>query len=147
MFAFGFHLNILFIISQLALVRDEIMNTSRYAVKERDDQHERKAYKVDLHSPMKILRKLPSLKADAIIPLTLASHKKLPPNLFDLLVRHLYDETVADELGVEVTALSQSRDRKDLPAFMTEARNFSIPHLSSSSTSSGSSSRSSSHGM
>ena len=91
---------------------------------------------------MKILRKLPLLKADAIIPLTLASHKKLPPNLFDLLVRHLYDETVADELGVEVTALSQSRDRKDLPAFMAEARNYSIPHLSSSSTVSSSSSRS-----
>lgn len=35
MFAFGFHLNILFIISQLALVRDEIMATSRYATKGR----------------------------------------------------------------------------------------------------------------
>ncbi|KAJ8660851.1 hypothetical protein O0I10_003495 [Lichtheimia ornata] len=125
MFAFGFHLNILFIISQLALVRDEIMATS---------------------SPMKILRKLPSLKADAIIPLALASHKKLPPNLFDLLVRHLYDETVADELGVEVTAISQARDRRALPAFMAEARNLSIPQLSSSSTSSGSSSSGSNSG-
>lgn len=95
---------------------------------------------------MKILRKLPSLKADAIIPLALASHKKLPPNLFDLLVRHLYDETVADELGVEVTAISQARDRRALPAFMAEARNLSIPQLSSSSTSSGSSSSGSNSG-
>lgn len=47
MFAFGFHLNILFIISQLALVRDEIMATSRYAKEKRRNDGD--AYNIGLH--------------------------------------------------------------------------------------------------
>ncbi|KAI7858176.1 rab-GTPase-TBC domain-containing protein [Circinella umbellata] len=85
MFAFGFHLNILFIVAQLQLAREDIINCP---------------------SPMKILRKLPPLKAHAIIELAVTSCKELPPKLYENLVRHLYDERVAEDLGVQVTGIS-----------------------------------------
>ncbi|KAI9257338.1 rab-GTPase-TBC domain-containing protein [Phascolomyces articulosus] len=79
MFAFGFHLNILYIVAQLQLARNDIFNSP---------------------SPMKILRKLPPLKAHAIIELAVTSCKELPSKLYENLVRHLYDERVTVELGV-----------------------------------------------
>ncbi|KAI8147587.1 rab-GTPase-TBC domain-containing protein [Fennellomyces sp. T-0311] len=85
MFAFGFHLNILYIVAQLNLARDDIINSS---------------------SPMKILRKLPPLRSQAIIQIAIASCKKLPPSLYESLVRHLYDERIAEDMGVQVTGIS-----------------------------------------
>ncbi|KAI9310305.1 rab-GTPase-TBC domain-containing protein, partial [Dichotomocladium elegans] len=116
MFAFGFHLNILFIVAQLALVRDDIMASS---------------------SPIRILRKLPALRADAIIPLAIVSIKKLSPHVHELLVRHLYDDTVADELGIHVThqhpgtlerddSPFRTQQRRNLPALMKDARNVAF---------------------
>ena len=59
-------------------------------------------------SPMKILRKLPPLKAHAIIELAVTSCKELPPKLYENLVRHLYDERVAEDLGVQVAGISNT---------------------------------------
>ncbi|KAI9485048.1 TBC-domain-containing protein [Zychaea mexicana] len=87
MLAFGFHLNILYIVAQLQLARDDI---------------------IDCPSPMKILRKLPPLKSQAIIQIAVASCKKLPPKLYESLVRHLYDEKVAEDLGVQVAATTNT---------------------------------------
>ncbi|KAI8082814.1 rab domain-containing cell division control protein [Halteromyces radiatus] len=101
MFAFGLHLNILFIIAQLALIRKDLMASS---------------------SPMKLLRKLPSLQAEKIIKITLSSIKQLPPDLYEKLVRHAYDESVADSLGIQLSAgVSQSEDLHRLPPYLAEA--------------------------
>ncbi|ORY89942.1 rab-GTPase-TBC domain-domain-containing protein [Syncephalastrum racemosum] len=112
MFAFGFHLNILFIVAQLALIRDNIMASS---------------------SPAKLLRKLPPLEADMIIKLAGASCKKLPRDLYTQLVRHLHDENVVDALvQVGSTAFDgagNNRPSETLPAFMQEARNFSMDSI------------------
>ncbi|KAL1928549.1 hypothetical protein VTP01DRAFT_2905 [Rhizomucor pusillus] len=110
MFAFGFHLNILYIIAQLALIREELMESL---------------------SPAKVLRKLPPLKADAIVPLAVSSCKRLPPDLYEKLVRHLYDESIAEELGVHVgTAGIPQHDsttlttKNDVPPFIKGARSY-----------------------
>ncbi|KAI9029703.1 rab-GTPase-TBC domain-containing protein [Phycomyces nitens] len=102
MFAFGAHLNILYIISQIALVRRELLQSS---------------------SPMKILRKLPPLQARPIINIAMVFCKKLPVDLYEKLVRHAYDESVADELGVKVVADfdQPQNDVSGLPDYMTEA--------------------------
>ncbi|KAF9432580.1 hypothetical protein BGZ76_010594 [Entomortierella beljakovae] len=75
--AWGIHLNIICIIAQLHLIRDELMNHS---------------------SPMKLLRKFPDLNADKIIFHTMRMVKLLPDELYDQLVRHPYDPTVADQI-------------------------------------------------
>ncbi|KAF9180527.1 hypothetical protein BGZ51_006116 [Haplosporangium sp. Z 767] len=76
--AWGIHLNIICIIAQLHLIRDELMSHA---------------------SPMKLLRIFPDLDADKIIRETIRMVKLLPDELYDLLVRHPYDPTVADQIG------------------------------------------------
>lgn len=82
-------------------------------------------------SPAKVLRKLPPLKADAIVPLAVSSCKRLPPDLYEKLVRHLYDESIAEELGVHVgTAGIPQHDsttlttKNDVPPFIKGARSY-----------------------
>ncbi|KAK3827609.1 MAG: rab-GTPase-TBC domain-containing protein, partial [Benniella sp.] len=75
--AWGIHLNILCIIAQLYLIRGELMAHA---------------------SPMKLLRILPDLDADKIIRETMRMVKLLPDDLYDLLVRHPYDPTVAEQI-------------------------------------------------
>ncbi|KAG0198518.1 hypothetical protein BGX28_008038 [Mortierella sp. GBA30] len=76
--AWGVHLNIICIIAQLHLIRDSLMSHS---------------------SPMKLLRILPDLDAELIIRETVRMVKLLPDELYDLLVRHPYDPTVADQIS------------------------------------------------
>ncbi|KAG0252974.1 hypothetical protein BG011_006626 [Mortierella polycephala] len=76
--AWGIHLNIICIIAQLHLIRDELMSHA---------------------SPMKLLRIFPDLDADKIIHETIRMVKLLPDELYDLLVRHPYDPTVAEQIG------------------------------------------------
>lgn len=64
-------------------------------------------------SPMRILRKLPPLNAQAIIPFAVSSCKNLPRDLYDKLVRHLYDESVAENLSVHVAATGLSSHTYD----------------------------------
>jgi len=47
---------------------------------------------------MKLLRILPDLDADKIIRETMRMVKLLPDDLYDLLVRHPYDPTVAEQI-------------------------------------------------
>ncbi|KAG0318332.1 hypothetical protein BGZ99_005733 [Dissophora globulifera] len=76
--AWGIHLNIICIIAQLHLIRKELMGH---------------------FSPMKLLRIFPELEADKIIRETIRMVKLLPDELYDLLVRHPYDSTVAEQIG------------------------------------------------
>ncbi|KAJ3040859.1 hypothetical protein HDV00_010319 [Rhizophlyctis rosea] len=86
--AFGVHLNILCVIAQLTLVRDQILRSE---------------------SPMKLLRSLPAIRAQEIISVTLQFVPQLPEELYDMLVRHPYDPliyqaVVADQDGDEEEA-------------------------------------------
>ncbi|KAF8942456.1 hypothetical protein BGZ47_006458 [Haplosporangium gracile] len=76
--AWGIHLNIICIIAQLYLIRDELMSHA---------------------SPMKLLRIFPDLDADKVIRETIRMVKLLPDELYDHLVRHPYDPTVAEKIG------------------------------------------------
>jgi cell cycle arrest protein BUB2 len=103
MLAYGLHLNILFIIAQLALIRTELLKSS---------------------SPVNLLRVLPPLRAKEIIKLTISLCKNLSSDLYDKLVRHAYDESVANDLGVKPTSANwseQQDDTNDLPAYMLDA--------------------------
>ncbi|KAI8365584.1 rab-GTPase-TBC domain-containing protein [Blakeslea trispora] len=103
LFAYGFHLNILFIIAQLALIRKEILQSP---------------------SPGNLLRVLPPLNAKEIINLTISLCKNLSLELYDKLVRHAYDASVADSLGIKTTTRfysEQHDDTLDLPPFMLDA--------------------------
>lgn len=104
MFARGRHMNILFIIAQLALIRSELLQSA---------------------SPINLLRVLPPLRAKAIIKLTNSLCKNLSPELHDNLARHAYDEEISDKLGIHTTTDSnyteQDDHTMDLPAFMVDA--------------------------
>ncbi|ODQ63851.1 TBC-domain-containing protein [Nadsonia fulvescens var. elongata DSM 6958] len=77
MFAYGIHMNILFIIAQLNLIRNELMEAK---------------------SPISLLRSFPPLKAKEIIKLSVSFVARLPDDLYDLLCRHAWDEKVYQQL-------------------------------------------------
>lgn len=77
LFAYGPHLNILFVIAQLTLMRNQLLESS---------------------SPMSLLRSFPKLAAREIIKLGVSFIPLLPDHLYDLLVRHPYDSTVGQEI-------------------------------------------------
>ncbi|KIY43289.1 TBC-domain-containing protein [Fistulina hepatica ATCC 64428] len=68
--AFGAHLNVLCVIAQLLLMRDDVMKAS---------------------SPMRLLRTFPDLDASPIIGIAVTLVRDLPPELYDELVRHPYE--------------------------------------------------------
>jgi len=74
LFAYGVHLNILCVIAQLILMKDELLKSQ---------------------SPMKLLRTMPDLKAKPVIDLTVELVHKIPDDLYDRLVRHPFDAEVA----------------------------------------------------
>jgi cell cycle arrest protein BUB2 len=77
MFAYGCHLNILFVIAQLTLMREELLESQ---------------------SPIALLRSFPPLKAKEIIKLGVSFVARLPNEIYDLLCRHTFDASVAVEL-------------------------------------------------
>jgi cell cycle arrest protein BUB2 len=77
--AYGIHLNILCVISQIILIKNELINSP---------------------SPMKQLRILPDLDAAKIINITLGLIPLLPEDLYDLLVRHPFDPMIYDDIDV-----------------------------------------------
>ncbi|CAG8549246.1 9346_t:CDS:2 [Funneliformis caledonium] len=75
--AYGIHLNILCVIAQLILMRDQLLEAK---------------------SPMKLLRTMPELDAKPVINLTVRLVQQIPDKLYDLLVRHPYDPSVESAL-------------------------------------------------
>ncbi|EMD38299.1 rab domain-containing cell division control protein, partial [Gelatoporia subvermispora B] len=67
--AFGVHLNVLCVIAQLLLMRDEVMSSA---------------------SPMRLLRTFPPLEALPVIGIAVTLVRDLPTDLYDELVRHPY---------------------------------------------------------
>ncbi|KAK6198122.1 rab-GTPase-TBC domain-containing protein [Scheffersomyces amazonensis] len=77
LFAYGIHMNILFVVAQLIINRSLLLNSD---------------------SPMKILRNFPPLNENEIIKLSLSFIPELPKQLYDLIVRHGYDRNVPTEV-------------------------------------------------
>ncbi|EGW33434.1 uncharacterized protein SPAPADRAFT_151536 [Spathaspora passalidarum NRRL Y-27907] len=77
LFAYGTHMNILFIVAQLIINRTALLNSSQ---------------------PMKLLRNFPNLEPNEIIKLSLSFIPELPKKLYDLISRHGYDPNVPHEL-------------------------------------------------
>ncbi|KAL6947193.1 hypothetical protein ACO0QE_002070 [Hanseniaspora vineae] len=69
MFAYGFHMNILFIVAQLVLMRSELLKSP---------------------TPMNLLKNFPQFNADEVIRLGVGFIAKLPHNVYQSLVEHLY---------------------------------------------------------
>ncbi|KAK0212387.1 TBC-domain-containing protein [Desarmillaria ectypa] len=68
--AFGVHLNVLCVIAQLLLIRDDVMSSP---------------------SPMRLLRTFPPLEAVPVIGIAVTLVRDLPPELYDELVKHPYE--------------------------------------------------------
>lgn len=77
LFAYGTHMNILFIVAQLISNRSTLLLSPQ---------------------PMKLLRNFPNLEENDIIKLSLSFIPELPRQLYDLIVRHGYDSNVPGEL-------------------------------------------------
>ncbi|EPX75275.1 two-component GAP Cdc16 [Schizosaccharomyces octosporus yFS286] len=84
LFAYGTHLNILCVIAQLLLFRDQLLNHS---------------------SPMHLLRTFPDLDAEKITGLTIVLITKIPQELYNLLARHPWDP----EAGIVIDRLEPFR--------------------------------------
>lgn len=68
--AFGVHLNVLCVIAQLLLIRDDVMKSP---------------------SPMRLLRTFPPLEALPVIGIAVTLVRDLPADLYDELVRHPFE--------------------------------------------------------
>lgn len=79
LFAYGPHMNILFIVAQLVNNRTSLLSSPQ---------------------PMELLRKFPPLEANEIIKLSLSFIPELPKQLYDLITRHGHDPRVRHELKV-----------------------------------------------
>ena len=75
--AYGPHMNILCIIAQLIMMREQLMSTP---------------------SPMALLRKFPTMKAEKIKSLAISFLTNLGDDLYAQLARHCWDETLNKEL-------------------------------------------------
>lgn len=73
MFAYGFHMNILFITGMLVKIRKQIFNAD---------------------SPMNLLKDLPEFDADEIIRVGVGFLPKIPSKVYSLLVEHLTDPNI-----------------------------------------------------
>lgn len=73
MFAYGFHMNVLFVVAQLVTIRTKILQSE---------------------SPMNLLRQLPEFDADEIIRLGVGFIAKIPADLYDLLIKHMTDPDI-----------------------------------------------------
>ncbi|KAI5958985.1 cdc16 [Candida pseudojiufengensis] len=85
LFAYGFHMNILFIVAQLIINRSIILNSEQ---------------------PMKILRNFPNLEANEIIKLSLSFIPELPKTLYELIARHGFDKSVPKKLKAYIAETS-----------------------------------------
>jgi len=77
LFAFGVHLNIIFVISQMIIIREELLN-------EKNPYHK--------------LRNFPNLNAKLIIAVTISLIPKIPKDIYTKIVKHTYDYKTVEEL-------------------------------------------------
>ncbi|EMR11732.1 hypothetical protein PNEG_00166 [Pneumocystis murina B123] len=75
--AYGVYLNILCVVAQLLVIRDDILHHP---------------------SPIKLLRKFPHLPAKIVIGIAVSLIKKIPAELYELLIRHSWDNSAGTEI-------------------------------------------------
>ena len=85
--AFGVHLNVLCVIAQLLLMREELMSSTRLAI----NLYLLRNVTNYLLSPMKLLRTFPPLEAQPVIGIAVTLVRDIPADLYDELVRHPYE--------------------------------------------------------
>ena len=86
--AFGVHLNVLCVIAQLLLMREAVMESSRYVLSPWTAVWFLTTF--IFSSPMRILRTFPPLQAQSVIGIAVTLVRDLPADLYDELVRHPY---------------------------------------------------------
>lgn len=92
LFAYGIGLNVLCIVAQLELMRDDLLATTSSVNSLTSPFLSLTALPSD--RPMKLLRTFPPLKAREIIPLAVQLVADLDESLFDKVVRHSWDDTL-----------------------------------------------------
>ena len=103
--AYGIHMNILAIISQLIILRDEILQHPSY-VTFISSLPPSSRFTLANHRPMKLLRKLPPLNSRKVIALSVSFLRKIPQDVYALLASHAWDDSV----GTKVDQLHAALD-------------------------------------
>lgn len=85
--AFGVHLNVLCVIAQLLLMREELMTSSRSVIVKYSLPYDL----IGTRSPMKLLRTFPPLESQLVIGIAVTLVRDIPADLYDELVRHPYE--------------------------------------------------------
>ena len=85
--AFGVHLNVLCVIAQLLLIREEVIKSARCA----DPCQSKMLTPIVTYSPMRLLRTFPPLDALQVIGIAVTLVRDIPSELYDELVRHPYE--------------------------------------------------------
>ena len=85
--AYGPHLNILCVVAQLLLMRDDLLAAQRYFLFLPINNINSSNLKTN-NSPMKLLRTFPPLQSKHIIKIAVSLVKRIPQPLFDQLVNH-----------------------------------------------------------
>jgi cell cycle arrest protein BUB2 len=86
--AFGVHLNVLCVIAQLLLMRDDVMAMARsvHQLTSIDSP-----FICPFYSPMRLLRTFPPLEALPVIGIAVTLVRDLPTELYDELVKHPFE--------------------------------------------------------
>ncbi|ODV87411.1 hypothetical protein CANARDRAFT_26812 [[Candida] arabinofermentans NRRL YB-2248] len=88
LFSYGVHLNIFFIISQVILIREDLLASK---------------------NPMTLLREFPKLEAKKVVKLSMSFVKAIPTDLYDLVVRHTWDPSIDDQIDeYDITGRNRS---------------------------------------
>jgi hypothetical protein len=103
--AYGVHMNILAIISQLIILRDEILQHPSYFTSI-TPPHSLDSITLTNGRPMKLLRKLPPLNSRKVIALSVSFLRKIPQDVYALLASHAWDDSV----GTKVDQLHAALD-------------------------------------
>lgn len=82
-------MNILAIISQLIILRDDILQHPSYPPLNPITSN---------FSPMKLLRKLPPLNSRKVIALSVSFLRKIPHDVYTLLASHAWDDSVGGRI-------------------------------------------------
>lgn len=85
LFAYGPHLNIVCIVAQLTIMRNQILESPRYVPFATPLL---RSLLTNLDSPIKVLRAFPQLNADLIKSVTIGIIKKIPDDVYSEIVSH-----------------------------------------------------------